>query len=270
VEELIVDSLPQLMTRTLDITTPAGDQEWWFRGQARASWELTASLYRSHGNVGDALTVEGRVLREFDNRSRGLSERPVTTSAWELYFLMQHYRIPTRLLDWSRNLLIATFFAVNDPEAWRNAADPPAVYVFDPKAWNNKVVGPAGLVGAGPSGIFNDFSDGLMTGYAPRFSGTPLGPLQRHALCIGGPELAPRISAQRGTFMVFGTQSPEGAESIDTQIPTLALPNGAITRLKLSGGKDLWQKSLSMVGIGPFSAFPDLDGLATELRSRYF
>jgi hypothetical protein len=27
---------------------------------------------------------------------------------------MQHYRLPTRLLDWSESILLATYFAVND------------------------------------------------------------------------------------------------------------------------------------------------------------
>jgi hypothetical protein len=31
---------------------------------------------------------------------------------------MQHHRVPTRPLDWSRNLLIGAFFAVFDEGAW--------------------------------------------------------------------------------------------------------------------------------------------------------
>jgi hypothetical protein len=98
-----------------DATEP---QEWWFRGHGKSSYALTPSLYRRLGAVGEALETESRVLREFDNRSRMAIERAGARDPWELLFLMQHHRVPTRPLDWSRNLLIGAFFAVFDEGAW--------------------------------------------------------------------------------------------------------------------------------------------------------
>src|SRR5438552_9721553 len=40
-------------------------------------------------------------------------------SAWEWYFLMQHYGLPTRLLDWSECALVGLYFAAGDRKSTR-------------------------------------------------------------------------------------------------------------------------------------------------------
>ena len=41
---------------------------------------------------------------------------------WDLYFLMQHYGAPTRLLDWTESALIALYFAVRDNPGYYDSA----------------------------------------------------------------------------------------------------------------------------------------------------
>ncbi len=197
------------------MTSQDPDHEWWFRGHGRASFQLLPSLYRRIPDVAAALEMEGKLLREFDNRSRTISEAAGARDPWEILFLMQHHRVPTRLLDWSRNLLIAAFFAIHDPEAWLIDADAPCVFVFSPHAWNKAVLGTAGV--AGSMGPVTDLAGGSMTGYQPRYRGTPVGVLQEDAVAVGGPEFASRIVAQRGAFTVFGTKAPEAARPLEDQ-----------------------------------------------------
>ena len=269
IERDVVD-LPDLLRKVLEVTSAAPDDEWWFRGHGRSSWTLAPSLYRRIVDVGQALETEGRVLREFDNRSRMVVPMTGPRDAWELLFLMQHHLVPTRLLDWSRNLLIAAFFAVTDDKAWTDAADLPCVFVFSPKEWNSRVVGPAGMTAAGPSGVIGDLGEGIITSYAPRTPRAPVGPPQRHALAISGPEFAARMVAQRGVFTVFGTLGPDASQSLEEQERVLTPASSTLCKLRLLGAAEDWTRSLRLVGVARFTAFPDLDGLARELREQYF
>jgi hypothetical protein len=265
-DKLEVSSLPELVAKSLELTASDAEHEWWFRGHGRASFKLVPSLYRQISDVSAALDMEGRLLREFDNRSRTIAEAGGTRDAWEILFLMQHHGVPTRMLDWSRNLLIAAYFAVSDSAAWTDVDDPPCVFVFNPHQWNKKVLGTAGV--AGSMGPVTDLAGGSMTGYQPRYSGTPVGVLQEDAVAIAGPEFASRIVAQRGAFTVFGTKAPAAGKPLDEQDD--ALEGGStLAQLTLSGDGPDWKRALSLVGIGAFAAFPDLDGLATELRATH-
>lgn len=265
-----MDNLQDLVKLALDVAAPdTGDVELWFRGQGRSSWSLRPSLYRRQPDVTHALRIEEMLFLDFNNRSRMVAERANARGDWELFFLMQHHRLSTRLLDWSRNLLIGTYFAVSDREAWEALDDPPCVFMFKPRDWNSKTVGEGGVAAAGPSGVISELTEGIPAGYGP--SG-PMsrGSAQQYAIAIAGPEFATRIAAQRGVFTVFGTRSPEGSQSLEEQEPLLQPGTKALCKARLSGDRRAWEKALRLVGIGEFAAFPDLDGLARELDAQYF
>ncbi len=100
----------------------------WFRGQSNASYPLLPSLLRSQDGIGK----ESLLFKTFVQYSYKVFQR--RTSDWETLFDMQHYGLPTRLLDWSDTLGIATFFAVNYRNEKSRAA---AMYVLDPLALNS-------------------------------------------------------------------------------------------------------------------------------------
>src|SRR6185437_6953213 len=99
------------------------EQKLWFRGQSDWGWGLCPKVYRKPYKGAD----EDEIRLEFQSQAIQLLSGRVPSSKWDWYFLMQHHRVPTRLLDWTENSLIALFFAVQE----EGDADA-AVWALDP------------------------------------------------------------------------------------------------------------------------------------------
>jgi hypothetical protein len=96
-----------------------------YRGQAD-DWPLLPKLFRrSEKRVEILRQLESMLLDRFRNGCFYLL--PSVPEGWyDLMSLGQHYGLDTRLLDWSRNPLMALFFAVDAPNP-----PTPTVYVYD-------------------------------------------------------------------------------------------------------------------------------------------
>lgn len=96
-----------------------------FRGQRAAAWPLISSVGRLQPcGSNTAEYMEGRLLRLF--REAAVPHAPYKPgNDWEWLALGQHHGLPTRLMDWSYNPLVAAFFAVDQP-----CEEDSAVYMF--------------------------------------------------------------------------------------------------------------------------------------------
>lgn len=84
-----------------------------YRGISNSVWELTSTLQRNYDSYKPL--EKNILLRESNMINKFLTRRPYDFSYELTYFQkiakMQHYALPTRLLDFSENPLIALYFA---------------------------------------------------------------------------------------------------------------------------------------------------------------
>jgi hypothetical protein len=91
---------------------------WVFRGVASKAHDCRPSIGRTPGYRAD---YERALLDAFIREAHAHLGGP-RPSDWEWLALAQHHGVPTRLLDWTRNPLVACYFAVSSEPANEEAA----------------------------------------------------------------------------------------------------------------------------------------------------
>jgi hypothetical protein len=224
----------------------------WFRGQGNARWSLQPKLYRSRKKFN-----ENEIRTEFKLRAFQLmSETHVPKDDKEWYFLMQHYRAPTRLLDWTDGALIALYFAVESQGRRKNAA----VWMLDPSWLNHE------LMNANDE---NNYVEGILLPYWNEADPWFPEPFEQalhvsYPVAIDPPHVARRVSVQRSRFTVHG-KSKRGLESFVVKTSKPRLVKFVVPKRV---GKQILN-DLSTCGITETSVYPDLEGLSKELETKW-
>jgi hypothetical protein len=260
-EIIEIDSLQHYM----EIAGASAQEEFgsrWFRGVGAASYTLSPSIHRNSqvGSAESLFQMEERFLSRFRERSIPYLPHRLTDE-WELLFLMQHYGMPTRLLDWTENPLIALFFGVSSAVYDKNneAERDVAVWVFSPVKWNETMFANRSYRGGALS-----TSDAMISqSYKP---GGDLRYINEHPVAVLGIHNSPRIIAQRGSFCLFG-KSLDPMEKIfengnfhqDT-LRKLIIPKGLVAALL---------RQLVAMGVSDAAVYPDLEGLSRESKRIY-
>jgi hypothetical protein len=236
----------------------------WFRGATSAGHELEPSLYRHPKNNSDAefQELERQIMTRFRQRSIPYHSRSLTDD-WEALFFMQHYGVPTRLLDWTENPFVALHFALMSPRhragrrrtAKQKSA---AVWVLDPVAWNQGALQHVSYKG-GPLTA----GDENLKGYSPR---DRTAEMSTYPVALYGAHNSARIVAQQGVFTIFGT-SRDSMQSLvhDEKFPTDSLSCILFhpTRIRTM------RNALLNQGVTESAVFPDLEGLARETKRHF-
>jgi len=107
-DEPSISSLADLISKIVK-DTKSLNEPIWYRGHANSSWDLLPYIQRNYSY----LKPELEYLRQFKQHATLLAN-PKPSNSVEWLFLMRHYGVPTRLLDWTESPLTAAYFAVNN------------------------------------------------------------------------------------------------------------------------------------------------------------
>jgi len=237
----------------------------WFRGCGKSDHELIPSLYRhpTKTKIDDIARLEGELITRFRQRSIPFHNRALTDD-WETLFFMQHYCVPTRLLDWTENPFVGLYFAVMSApyevalKGHLRFSHAAVLWILDPVIWNQHSLRHQSYDG----GVLVPGDDALK-GYRP----TPtFSSMNNHPVALYGAHNSSRIVAQRGVFTIFGQNlSPMEKVFVTEKFPANSLIKVTLTRKALPAIR----RSILNQGITESVVFPDLEGLAREIKRTF-
>ena len=211
----------------------------WYRGHSSGSWKLEPSLHRLSSDADKEKTL----FEEFRRLALLMSKN--WDNHWETLFDMQHYGVPTRLLDWTETLGVAVAFAVNDHHPSHGDL---AVYVLDPVKLNSN------------SGLrsIKDIPDEKFEYQAVYWHSDPFSPT--YPIAIAPPFQNERMLAQSGTFTIHGNDRGAIEELAPDAVVKVVLPESTI-----DGAREF----IEYADLNPHRIYPDLLGIASHLKRKY-
>ncbi len=254
----------------------------WFRGHSSAQYLLTPGVLRDTHSLVDARgykvskdtvinsghIVGGnyrpeKMLESFKRKAVPfLNDKPKNDFEW--LFIMQHHGVPTRLIDWTTNAMVALYFAImplspnrhtstsdageqflSEDDEYRD--DGSAIFVINPKKINNKLHNinyPVNI-----SEEFDKYSHYV----------TPMNNTRAEfPICITAPHITPRIRAQSGMFTLHGSkiESLDSYQVLRPLIRKIFVPHSQAIKIR---------NELRNFGVTTSYIFPDLEGVCREI-----
>lgn len=234
----ITDLLKHVSTRVNNTKNPI-----WFRGHARKNWSLIPSLYR------DNKKTEMDYIKEFKQRATLLVEEPRPKAYHEWLFIMRHYRIPSRLLDWTESPLVGLFFAV-----YQNINEDGVLWALRPLKLNRNV---PDYEDDGSLPSFDENED-FLEDYT--LESILANPTPKAPLAIIAPRNSNRMQVQLSVFTINqNNNKPIDKVGDGTHVWKYIIPKNAKEKLR---------KELDILKITYFQLFPELIPASDTIRGK--
>lgn len=254
------------------------DTESFFRGHEDARFELTPSLLRkSHDGAWQFMPNEDRLCKEL--LIAHYDEFQADQYCFDRLVRMQHYGLPTRLLDISSNPLVALFFACHGRDGPSDVDGEVIVFQVrsdDVKYYDSDTVSClaniSNLTFEQKNALdlnlgMEDFNETEVAGkllhhiksekgfFEPRMIPDDLGSI----VCVKAKRTNTRIKSQAGAFLLYGhdaTLSEDGQEGM------------AISRITITDKAHILRQ-LDSLNVNATTVYPSIDQTTVHLRNRY-
>lgn len=228
------------------VTGVCGDEPW-FRGQPDFDYKLIPSVQRKeYTHKYSEQYMATNFMIETQRRDPDTPE-VYNRAAW--LALMQHYGLPTRLLDWSASPLVSLFFALDEKEPTDRDA---ALWALDAQRLNNRMGEGAYLFPMGYRTV-EKYLRGAFDGRVEKS--------EKIIACCGmGTDL--RMYVQQSNFTVHDTTHLALDEMIEAQdILWKARIPGEVKRTLMD--------ELKLLGFHESTIYPDMQHIANEQRAKF-
>jgi hypothetical protein len=217
----------------------------WFRGHADANWKLLPGFFRN-----DLLSSETTLMNRFRQSAAMLTDS-LPRNSFDWMFLMQHYGIRTRLLDWSENPLVALYFAISNFEDHPNVDA--ALWCMWPTALNLN----ANIVDKLEGDYIPSFEDEELSNYSTE-SVRSNSRIELYPVATIATRNNPRIQAQMGTFTIHHNKRIAIEDVGDrSHVRKFVIPSAA---------RESFLRDLRLLGLNKFSLFPELASVGDTLK----
>jgi hypothetical protein len=229
-----------------------------YRGDADGRGPLLTSLDKLGGTrpPHSKADLEEHILRNFIRYSRPYFNQP-PANEWEIMVAAQHHGLPTRLLDWTYSPLVAAHFATLHSERQSDRV----IWRLDWKQVHRCFRLPELAL------LIQDLEGILGTDrpFSPWDLFSARAEARQFACMLEPPSLNQRIVAQSSTF----TLCSDKWQSFDRFLEQHGL-GAALTRFVIPAKETArFRDQLDLVDVDERRLFPDLDGVAAEMRRYY-
>ncbi len=239
-----INSVQELLEKLQELRKDQS-QTIWFRGQASKDWGLTPNYLRLEN-----AQSESTLLKRFKQSAAMLIDRTPKES-FDWLFLMQHYGVPTRLLDWTESPLIALYFAVENIIEY--GGEDGALWLLYPTELNKH----AHINNKEEDDYIPSFDDEELENYSVESLKTNPR-IQLYPVATIATRNNTRIQAQLGVFTIHHHERVPIEDIGDkSHVVKIDIP---------SNSKELIKEQLSLLGYSKFQLFPELSSIGDIIK----